>query len=71
MGQIVQHKQGGAWICRMCDLQACGRGAGNCPAANAAAIKYGTVLGRGHGLVPEVVEQSHLVAEVRAGGPRR
>ncbi len=42
MGRVVQHKHGGAWICRMCDLQACGRAAGNCPAANAAAIKYGT-----------------------------
>jgi DNA-binding MarR family transcriptional regulator len=42
MGQVVQHKQGRAWICRMCNLQACGRAAGNCPAANAAAIKYGT-----------------------------
>ena len=42
MGQVVQHKQGGAWICRRCSLQACGRAAGSCPAANAAAIKYGT-----------------------------
>ena len=42
MGQVVQHKRGGAWICRMCHLQACGRAAGNCPAANAAAVKYGT-----------------------------
>jgi DNA-binding MarR family transcriptional regulator len=39
MGQVVHHKQGGAWICRMCDLQACGRAAGNCPAAHAAANK--------------------------------
>lgn len=43
MGQVVEHKRGGAWICRMCDLQACGRAAGNCPAANAAAVKYGTI----------------------------
>ena len=42
MGQVVQHKQGGAWICRMCHLQACGRSAGNCPAANAASLKYVT-----------------------------
>jgi len=42
MGQVVRHKLGGAWICRMCHLQACGRAAGNCPAANAAALKYGT-----------------------------
>lgn len=43
MGQVVQHKRGGAWICRMCNLQACGRAEGNCPAANAAAIKYGMI----------------------------
>jgi len=42
MGRVVQHKHSGAWICRMCHLQACGRAAGNCPAANAAALKYGT-----------------------------
>ena len=42
MSRVVQYKRGGAWICRMCDLQACGRDAGNCPAANAAALKYGT-----------------------------
>jgi len=41
MGQVVQHKRSGAWICRMCHLRACGRAAGNCPAANAAALKYG------------------------------
>ena len=40
MGQVVRHKEGGAWICRLCDLQACGRAAGQCPAANAAAAKY-------------------------------
>ncbi len=27
----------GGWTCRMCDLTACGRGHGNCPAADAAA----------------------------------
>jgi hypothetical protein len=43
MGQVVQHKRGGTWICRMCDLQACGRAAGDCPAANTAAIKYGLI----------------------------
>ena len=42
MSRVVQYKRDGAWICRMCDLQACGRDAGNCPAANAAALKYGT-----------------------------
>ena len=43
MGQVVQHKRDGAWICRMCNLQACGQAEGNCPAANAAAIKYGMI----------------------------
>lgn len=38
---VVQVKDGGAWICRLCDLTACGRGDGNCPTANAAAAKYG------------------------------
>jgi DNA-binding MarR family transcriptional regulator len=42
MGQVVRQKQGGAWICRMCQLEACGRAAGNCPAANAAAARFGT-----------------------------
>ncbi|HEY3685307.1 MAG TPA: MarR family transcriptional regulator [Streptosporangiaceae bacterium] len=42
MAQVVRHKDGGAWICRRCDLEACGRPAGNCPAANAAAAKYGS-----------------------------
>jgi DNA-binding MarR family transcriptional regulator len=30
------HPDGSAWICRLCDLPACGRDAGTCPAANAA-----------------------------------
>lgn len=42
MASIVHSKQGGAWICRLCDLEACGRPAGHCPAASAAAVKYGT-----------------------------
>jgi MarR family transcriptional repressor of emrRAB len=28
----------GGWLCRLCDQAACGRGAGECPAANAAAV---------------------------------
>jgi DNA-binding MarR family transcriptional regulator len=40
MVTIVNNKNGGAWICRLCDLRACGRGEGRCPAANAAAAKY-------------------------------
>lgn len=38
---VVADKEGGAWICRLCDLVACERAAGRCPAANAAAAKCG------------------------------
>ena len=38
---VVTGKDGGAWICRQCDLAACERATGRCPAANAAAAKYG------------------------------
>lgn len=41
MASIVRTKDGGPWICRLCDLDACGRASGNCPTANAAAAKYG------------------------------
>lgn len=40
MAAVVHDKDGGAWICRLCDLDACGRNAGRCPTANAAAAKY-------------------------------
>jgi hypothetical protein len=40
MANVVQVKDGGAWICRLCDLAACERAAGRCPAATAAAAKY-------------------------------
>jgi DNA-binding MarR family transcriptional regulator len=40
MAGVVGSKEGGAWICRMCDLDACGRASGHCPAASAAAAKY-------------------------------
>jgi DNA-binding MarR family transcriptional regulator len=36
MGNAVRSKSGGGWICRMCDLAACERDLGHCPAANAA-----------------------------------
>jgi DNA-binding MarR family transcriptional regulator len=42
MAALVRTKEGGAWTCRLCDLTACGRSEGRCPAANAAAAKYGT-----------------------------
>ena len=42
MANVVSSKEGGAWICRLCDLDACGRPAGHCPAAGAAAAKYAT-----------------------------
>lgn len=41
MTGVVHSKDGGAWICRLCDLGACKRAEGHCPAANAAAEKYG------------------------------
>jgi DNA-binding MarR family transcriptional regulator len=41
MAAIVRTKEGGAWTCRLCDLNACGRPAGRCPAANAAAARFG------------------------------
>jgi DNA-binding MarR family transcriptional regulator len=41
MGAMVRDKDGGAWICRLCDLAACGRNEGHCPTANAAAARYG------------------------------
>lgn len=41
MASMVRGKDGGAWICRLCDLGACQRSEGRCPTANAAAEKYG------------------------------
>ena len=41
MASVVGSKEGGAWICRLCDLDACGRASGHCPTASAAAAKYG------------------------------
>ena len=40
MQTVVQQKSGGAWICRQCDLAACERSSGHCPAANAARAKF-------------------------------
>jgi hypothetical protein len=40
MAALVATKDGGAWTCRLCDLHACGRPAGRCPAANAAAARF-------------------------------
>ena len=37
---VVDRKDGGAWICRQCDLTGCGRSSGRCPAMNAATAKY-------------------------------
>jgi DNA-binding MarR family transcriptional regulator len=41
LANVVGTKDGGAWTCRFCDLAACGRDAGHCPAATAAAARYG------------------------------
>jgi len=47
MEGAVAGKDGGAWICRLCDLGACKRDEGRCPAANAAAAEYGSSNSRG------------------------
>jgi DNA-binding MarR family transcriptional regulator len=36
MAAVVDRKEGGAWICRHCDLTGCERSSGHCPAMNAA-----------------------------------
>jgi DNA-binding MarR family transcriptional regulator len=36
MGNVVAAKAGGAWTCRLCDMTACRRAEGECPALNAA-----------------------------------
>jgi DNA-binding MarR family transcriptional regulator len=41
LAAVVDAKDGGAWICRLCDLTECGRAEGRCPTAQAAAVKYG------------------------------
>ena len=41
MAGVVAHKDGGAWTCRLCDLTACRRPQGECPAMNAAAARLG------------------------------
>jgi DNA-binding MarR family transcriptional regulator len=45
MANVVAAKDGGPWTCRLCDLTACGRDEGRCPAANAARAKYGVATG--------------------------
>jgi DNA-binding MarR family transcriptional regulator len=40
MATVVDRKDGGAWICRQCDLTACDRANGRCPAMNAAMAKH-------------------------------
>jgi len=40
MRNAVRAKAGGAWICRLCDLTACDRAAGRCPAMTAAIEKF-------------------------------
>ena len=41
MANAVRTKSGGAWICRLCDLTACERELGGCPAANTAQMVHG------------------------------
>jgi DNA-binding MarR family transcriptional regulator len=39
MAAVVEGKDGGAWTCRLCDLVACRRAQGECPAMNAAVAR--------------------------------
>lgn len=39
VGTVVDHKDGGAWTCRLCDLTACRRDQGECPTFAAAAAR--------------------------------
>jgi DNA-binding MarR family transcriptional regulator len=41
MAGVVDGKDGGAWTCRLCDLVACRRDVGECPAMNAAQERFG------------------------------
>ncbi len=41
MTNVVAGKDGGAWTCRLCDLAACRRPQGECPAMNAASERFG------------------------------
>jgi DNA-binding MarR family transcriptional regulator len=41
MARVVAAKDGGAWTCRLCDLAACRRPQGECPAMNAARERFG------------------------------
>ena len=41
MAAVVGAKDGGAWTCRLCDLTACRRAQGECPALNAAQERFG------------------------------
>ena len=38
---LIRGPEATRWICRACDLAACGRDAGRCPVANEAARRYG------------------------------
>jgi DNA-binding MarR family transcriptional regulator len=41
MAGVLVRKDGGAWTCRLCDLVACRRSEGECPALNAASASRG------------------------------
>ncbi|MBV9594945.1 MAG: MarR family transcriptional regulator [Actinobacteria bacterium] len=40
LANVVASKDGGAWTCRLCNTDACGRDEGLCPSANAASTRY-------------------------------
>ncbi|HEY0815269.1 MAG TPA: MarR family transcriptional regulator [Pseudonocardia sp.] len=41
LANVVDTKNEGAWICRLCDTSACGRSDGLCPTATAATRRFG------------------------------
>jgi len=42
LASVVRGKDGGAWTCRLCDLTACQRDEGRCPAFTAALDRFGS-----------------------------
>jgi hypothetical protein len=39
---LIQGPGGVRWMCRLCDMKACGRDEGRCPVAQAAQQRYGS-----------------------------
>lgn len=69
MASAVRGKEGGAWICRLCDLDACGRASGQCPAANAAAVMYPAARDAGRPARPGPPRRPAAPARSNPGSP--